>query len=56
MRDPELSYAISGELLELTASGVLDPHVSGRYSLDEAGTALRLLMDRQARGKLVIAP
>ena len=55
-RDPELRDAISQELIDLTASGQLKPHVSGRYGLDEAGVALRSLMDRKALGKVVIQP
>ena len=55
-RDPELRDAISAELLELTSSGKLTPHVSGRYPLDRAGEALRSLMDRKAVGKVVIEP
>lgn len=55
-RDPELNAAVSDELIELTASGKLAPHVSARYSLDNAGKALRSLMDRKALGKVVIEP
>lgn len=55
-RDPELSAVISNELIELTASGKLTPHVSARYSLDDAGKALRALMDRKALGKVVVEP
>jgi len=55
-RDPELRNAIGAELLELIGSGKLAPHVSGRYSLDQAGEALRSLMDRKALGKIVIEP
>jgi NADPH2:quinone reductase len=55
-RDPELRDAISAELLELTSSGKLTPHVSGRYPLEQAGEALRSLMDRKAVGKVVIEP
>ena len=55
-RDPELRDAVAAELIDLTASGQLRPHVSGRYSLDDAGAALRALMDRKALGKLVVEP
>jgi NADPH2:quinone reductase len=55
-RDPELRDAVSAELMELTASGKLSPHVSARFSLDEAATALRALIDRKALGKVVIEP
>ncbi len=55
-RDPELRDAISEELIELTSSGKLKPHVSSRYPLERAGEALRSLMDRKAVGKVVIEP
>jgi NADPH2:quinone reductase len=55
-RDPELRDAVSAELLELTSSGKLQPHVSGRYPLEEAGVALRSLIDRKALGKVVVEP
>jgi NADPH2:quinone reductase len=55
-RDPKLRDAVVGELIELTASGKLRPHVSGRYKLEEAPKALRALMDRKALGKVVIEP
>lgn len=55
-RDPELRDAISAELIDLTATGKLTPHVSGRYPLERAGEALRALMDRKALGKVVVDP
>ena len=55
-RDPELRDAVSAELIDLTSSGKLQPHVSGRYPLERAGEALRALMDRKALGKVVIEP
>ncbi len=55
-RDPALGASISEELLGLVASGDLRPHVSGRYPLERASEALRLLMDRKAVGKVVVSP
>jgi NADPH2:quinone reductase len=55
-RDPELRDSISAELIELTSSGRLNPHVSERYPLERAGEALRALMDRKALGKVVLEP
>ncbi|MFN0025695.1 MAG: NADPH:quinone oxidoreductase family protein [Acidimicrobiales bacterium] len=55
-RDPITRDAVVGELIELTASGKLNPHVSERYPLERAGEALRSLMDRKALGKVVIEP
>ncbi len=55
-REPETRDAIMNELLELCASGRLSPHVSRRYKLDEAGQALRDLLDRRVLGKVVVEP
>ena len=55
-RQPELNAEISDELIRLVASGELRPHVSTRYPLEQAGDALRSLMDRTAVGKVVITP
>jgi NADPH2:quinone reductase len=55
-KDPETREEVVRDLLELTASGKLRPHVSKRYPLDEAPQALRALMDRKALGKVVIEP
>ena len=55
-RDPALSTTIGEELISLVATGDLRPHVSGRYPLDGAGEALRLLIDRKAVGKVVVTP
>jgi len=55
-RQPELNAKISDELIRLVASGELRPHVSTRYPLEQAGDALRSLMDRTAVGKVVITP
>jgi NADPH2:quinone reductase len=55
-RDPALRDTVATELMDLVASRQLRPYVSGRYSLEDAGAALRSLIDRKALGKLVIEP
>ncbi len=55
-REPELREEIVRDLLEMTATGRLRPHVSRRYSLDEGPQALRDMMDRKAVGKIVVEP
>ncbi len=55
-RDPILHDKVASELMELTASGKLRPHISERFPLEGAGQALRSLMDRKALGKVVIEP
>ena len=44
------------ELDALLASGALQPHVSARYSLDDAPAALRAMRDREVVGKIVVCP
>ncbi len=55
-REPARRDALSAELIDLIAAGKLKPHVSRRYPLEEAGRALRSLMDREALGKVVVEP
>jgi NADPH2:quinone reductase len=56
VKEPERNAEISTALVDLVASGELQPHVSERYPLERAGDALRAMMDRKAVGKLVITP
>jgi len=55
-REPATRDRIAAELDKLLESGKLNPHVSREYSLDEAGQALRDLLDRRVLGKVIIAP
>lgn len=55
-KEPELHAEVMADLLDLTATGKLKPHISARYSLDDAAVALRDMMDRKALGKIVIEP
>ncbi len=56
MRQPHLHAEINTQLMEWAANGDLSPYVSQTFPLDQASTALRLLIDRKAAGKLVITP
>lgn len=56
VKEPERNAEISQALVDLVASGELQPHVSERYPLERAGEALRAMMDRKAVGKLVVTP
>ena len=42
------------ELPKLAAQGVMRPHISHRFPLDRVADAMRVLIDRQAIGKVVI--
>jgi NADPH2:quinone reductase len=55
-KEPALRDEIERELLAELAAGRLNPHVSGRYSLEAAPQALRDMLDRKVVGKIVIEP
>jgi NADPH:quinone reductase-like Zn-dependent oxidoreductase len=48
------STAVFAELAALVASGVLDPRVTHRFPLAQAGEALALVESGHAAGKVVI--
>ncbi len=54
VREPELHQANLRDLFALYAEGKVRPRISQRYSLKDAGQAIRALMDRTATGKLVV--
>lgn len=54
--EPEVGEQVMRELLDFTAAGKLKPHISGRYSLDDAAVGLRAMMDRETVGKIVVEP
>jgi len=55
-REPKLHQQNMMELLGFYQSGQLNPHVSKTYSLEEAPQALRDMMERKVKGKVVILP
>ena len=55
-KEPELGAEVVKDLLDYTATGKLNPHVSERYALEQAPEALRSMIDRRALGKIVIEP
>ncbi len=56
MRDREQHLANVAELMQWLRDGKLKPHIGKRYKLEEAATALRDMMDRKAKGKLLLIP
>jgi NADPH2:quinone reductase len=54
MRDPKKGFADLAQLTSWISEGKLKPFVSERFPLARAGEAIRLLMDRKARGKVVV--
>ncbi|MDR7093207.1 NADPH:quinone oxidoreductase family protein [Hydrogenophaga laconesensis] len=53
-RDADTTRAHMRELFALHASGAVRPPVTRRYPLEEAGQALRDVMERRVKGKVVI--
>ena len=53
-RDPEHARKSLQDLLDMIAKGAIKPHVSEHFPLADAGKAIRLLMDRKAKGKVVV--
>jgi NADPH2:quinone reductase len=55
-REPSRNAEISNQLIDWVAAGTLQPYVSRRYLLEDAGKALRAMIDRTVVGKVVITP
>jgi NADPH:quinone reductase len=53
-RDPVLAAANRKAMTELAALGVMRPHISHRFALDEAADALRVLESRSVIGRAVV--
>ncbi len=56
LRNPEAQKANQQTLFEMFTKGVLSPHVSRRYRLEEVPEALRAMDERRVLGKFVIVP
>ena len=54
MHEPKVHAENMHELLEWYAAGKLKPHVSEHFSLDDGAKAIRWMMDRKAKGKVVL--
>ena len=52
--EPKLHEANMAELLQWFAEGKLKPHVSAHLPLERGAEAIRLLMDRKAKGKVIL--
>lgn len=55
-REPERIDACMEGLFELAAAGRIDPLISARHPLEEAGVALAALASRRTVGKVVLVP
>ncbi len=53
-RDPTLAAANQQALAELATHGVMRPHISHRFPLDQAADALRILETREVIGRAVV--
>lgn len=54
VREPQLHIANMDELYAMHAAGKLKPHISARYELADAASAIRAMMDRKVTGKVVV--
>jgi NADPH2:quinone reductase len=52
--DPAANAANVEDLFRLYAEGDIKPYISSTYPLEEAGSAIAELMDRRAKGKVVV--
>ncbi|MEE2877648.1 MAG: NADPH:quinone oxidoreductase family protein [Pseudomonadota bacterium] len=55
-RDPKANEQNIKELFEMYEQGKIKPHVSNTYSLDQGPAAITELMERKAKGKVVVKP
>lgn len=55
-RNPELGKRTRAALIELANQGVMRPAISHRFSLDQAGDALKALENRDVIGRAVVMP
>ena len=53
-RDPALAMQTSAALTQLTAGGVMRPHISHRFTLAQTADALRIIERREAIGRVAI--
>jgi len=53
-RDPEHANESLREIMQMISDGKLHPAISARYPLAEGGKAIRVLMERNAMGKVVV--
>ncbi len=54
LREPERHHDNMLELIEMHLGGVIRPHISARYSLEEAPQAIADLLERRATGKVIV--
>jgi NADPH2:quinone reductase len=54
VRDPALHRQNLRDLVEMHHGGVINPHISARYPLQEAPRAIADLLERRATGKVVV--
>ena len=52
--DPDAAFADMNRLAAWVAEGKLQPQISARFPLAQAQQAIRMLMDRKAKGKVVV--
>jgi NADPH:quinone reductase len=54
--EPALAMRNLRELAEWIGQGRLSPHISATFALEDGAKAIRMLLDRQATGKVIVTP
>ena len=55
-REPDACHTQVAAILNGIADGTLVPPIHGRYTIEQAGEALKVLAERRVTGKLLICP
>ena len=55
-REPEENAANLAQLGRWVEEGKLKPHVSATYPLEQCARALQDILDRKAKGKIILTP
>jgi NADPH:quinone reductase len=53
-RDPTLARATQGALSDLASAGIMRPHISHRFSLNQAAEAFAVIEDKKAIGRVIV--
>ncbi len=54
LREPDLDHANVLDVVEMRLGGVIRPHISTRYSFEDAPQAIADLLERRATGKVIV--
>ena len=55
-KEPALARDNHRQLFEMVSNGVFAPHIHGVHPLEDAPAALKMIEDREVRGKIILQP